>query len=192
MGRRKVVNRVVREHIGRDELLDFLRAGIALSVAVIAPNALRVFKPLITKESTWNRFYPSSIERHTMKLWRKGLVDVKETVDGFIVVITQKGITDVLRYDLDALSVKRPDTWDRKWRIVFFDLPATHEARNHFREKLISIGFFQMQKSVYVYPFPCEKEIQFLREVYSMPHSVKYAVVEKLENDEDLRHFFRL
>jgi hypothetical protein len=192
MGRRKLVSRNSREHIGKEELLDFLRAGIALSVAVAAPNALRIFKPWANTHKVWKRFYPSSIERHTMKLWRKGFVDVKETDQGFKVTITEKGETEVLKYDLENLTIATPDDWDGKWRMVFFDIPSGHENRNHFREKLLSLGFFQMQKSVYIYPFPCKKEIQYLREVYNMPHSVKFATVSWLENDDDLRRFFRL
>ena len=98
----------------------------------------------------------------------------------------------MLTYDIEQMAIERQDPWDGKWRMVFFDIPTGHEARNIFREKLISMGFFQMQKSVYVHPFPCTKQIRFLREVYEMPHDVKLAVIEHLENDDDLRHFFRL
>ena len=99
---------------------------------------------------------------------------------------------ELLKFDIEAMSIPRQNPWDGKWRMVFFDIPTSHKARNIFREKLISMGFFQMQKSVYVNPFPCAKQIKFLREVYEIPDSVKLAVIEHLENDEDLRKFFRL
>lgn len=189
MGRRK--RSVPKEQITKDVLLNLLKAGAALAVAVTAPNALRVLKPLI-EQPKWDKYYPSSIERHTMKLWRKGLVEVKETEAGYVVAITERGKRELLTYDIEQMAIERQNPWDGKWRMVFFDIPTGHEARNIFRENLISMGFFQMQKSVYVHPFPCTKQIKFLREVYEMPHSVKLATIEHLENDEDLRRFFRL
>lgn len=191
MGRRRVL-REPKEHITRDVLLNLLKVGAVLAVAVTAPGALRAFKPALSKEKRWRRYYPSSIERHTMKLWRKGFVEVKEQGGECVVVLSEKGKTETLRYDVEHMEIEEPGRWDGRWRMVFFDIPASHEERNHFREKLLSLGFFQMQKSVYVHPYPCDKEIKFLREIYHMPHSVKYAEVNWLENDEDLRRFFRL
>ena len=43
-----------------------------------------------------------------------------------------------------------------------------------------------------MYPYPCSKEIQFLREILKVPHEVKLATIEHLENDEDLREIFQL
>lgn len=191
MARRKRLKEP-KEHITRDTLLALLKAGAVLTVAFTAPNALRLLSPLVGEEKQWEQYYPSSIARHTLKLWRNGFVDVYETESGYVVKITEKGRTEILRYDLESMTIPKQEPWDRRWRMVFFDIPASHEARNIFRESLLSMGFFKMQKSVYVHPFPCRKQIQFLREVYDIPHSVKFATVDFLENDEDLRRFFRL
>jgi phenylacetic acid degradation operon negative regulatory protein len=43
--------------------------------------------------------------------------------------------------------------WDRKWRVVIFDIPEIDKkAREHLRQKLVSLGFGKLQKSVYVSP----------------------------------------
>ena len=77
--------------------------------------------------------------------------------------------------------------------MVFFDIDTGHNMeRRVLRNKLKELGFFAMQKSVYVFPYPCNKEIQYLREVYEIPHSVKLALVENMENDDDLRRIFHL
>ncbi|MEX2090899.1 MAG: CRISPR-associated endonuclease Cas2 [Candidatus Paceibacterota bacterium] len=50
--------------------------------------------------------------------------------------------------------------WDRKWRIIIFDIPQEfHNKRNQFRKKLKSSGFYMIQKSVFAFPYPCEKEL---------------------------------
>lgn len=180
-----------KDSITKEVLLSLLKAGLVLSVAMVAPNALRVLKPLGQKPKEWEEYYPSSIERVTLRLWRKGHVEVKEGRDGYTVVITEKGRSEVLKYDVEAMSIPRQKRWDGKWRMVFFDI-SEDKARQKFRETLRSMGFFPMQKSVYVQPFPCREQIEFLREVLSIPHYVKLATVESLENDADLRRFFRL
>jgi len=63
--------------------------------------------------------------------------------------------TSLLRYYKD-LGVK----WDNKWRLVIFDIPQEfHNKRNRFRKRLKSLGFYKIQKSVFVFPYPCENEL---------------------------------
>ncbi len=182
----------LKKYLTRENFLQLLKAGIVLTVAISAPNSLRFFKPLLQKRDPWNDYYPSSIESGLRRLWRKGFVKIIESRQGYQVSITNKGKTEILKFDLNAMSILKQVPWDGKWRMVFFDIPAGEKVRNIFRKRLKELGFFQMQESVYVCPYPCAKEIQFLREVYAIPHEVKLAVVEKLENDADLRRNFHL
>lgn len=184
---------VPKEHITKDIILDLLKTGLTIAVAMTAPNALKMFAHRDRRDGPWEQYYPSSVDRQLTRLWRKGFVDVREGPDGYTVSISEKGKTEVLRYDLDDMHVPQQRQWDGKWRMVFFDIPGKEESvRAGFRQHLKSMGFFQMQKSVYVHPFPCNKQVQFLREVYAIPHSVKLAVVDVLENDEDLRRIFHV
>ena len=172
-------------------VLALLKLGVVLSVAVVAPGAIASLQFLgknNTKEDT--RLYPSSTRRTVERLWRQGIVDVADTKDGYVVRLTEKGKKQTLSFDIDAMIIQNKKR-DGKWRMVF-DIPTSHEARHVFQRKLKSLGFFQMQRSVYVCPYPCEKEIKFLREVWEMPHNVKLATVERIENDGDLRRHFRL
>ena len=53
--------------------------------------------------------------------------------------------------------------WDRQWRIVIFDIPQElHRQRNNFRNKLKNLGFYMLQKSVFVLPYPCEEELGYI------------------------------
>ncbi len=184
--------KITKEHISRELLLNLLKAGAVLAVAVTAPNALRMVAPLTRKQGIWEDYYPSSIERTLKKLWRRGFVDVKEGANGYTVTITDKGQKEILRYDIESMSIPKQDSWDGNWRMVFFDISASDKARHVFRQHLKSLGFFPMQKSVYVYPYPCHKQIRYLREIYNIPHSVKLATLSWMENDEELRTFFRI
>src|SRR3989344_687845 len=61
-----------------------------------------------------------------------------------------------LQFNINKIEIKKPIKWDRKWRIVMFDIPEKLKGlrdslRLHFRE----IGMIELQKSVLVYPYPC-------------------------------------
>ena len=59
--------------------------------------------------------------------------------------------------------VLRDRNWDKKWRVVIFDIPELmRKQRDVFRAKLKSFGFYTFQKSVFVYPFDCQEELGFI------------------------------
>lgn len=183
----------VKIKINKRELLRILKAGTVLALAFVAPNAIKVLKDWVKEKDEWEDYYPSSIEKMTQKLLRKGMVEVVYKRDMPVVKITEKGKTEILRYDLENFSIEKPKKWDGKWRMVIFDFPVDYKKeRQIFWEKIKQLGFYQMQKSVYLYPFPCEKEIKYLREVLNVPHYVKLALITKIENEEELRKIFRV
>ena len=181
-----------KRHITNEILLSLLEAGVLLAVAIVAPGAVRMFKGFRRDES-WKDYHDSSVTRGVERLWRRGLVEVVETKEGCVVQITNEGKTEKLKFDIENMTIPVQGQWDGKWRMGFFDIFSTKDTvRREFRERLKGLGFYPMQKSVYVYPYPCSKEIQFLREILKVPHEVKLATIEHLENDEDLREIFQL
>ena len=56
-------------------------------------------------------------------------------------------------------------SWDRKWRVLIFDIPENVRwKRDALREKLKELGFGMIQKSVWVSPHPFESDIrQFIK-----------------------------
>lgn len=138
-------------------------------------------------------YYSGSVGNSVGRLRRKGLVEVLETEGGIEVKITDKGRTEVLKYRLGDLKLKPQGKWDKKWRLVLFDVPEdVRKKRNDLRVWLTRLGLRQLQKSVWVYPYPLDKEIRFLREVLGVPHAVKLITAEPIENDGELREIFDL
>ena len=98
-----------------------------------------------------------------------------------------------MRYSLDTLVIPTPQKWDKKWRLVIFDIPEKKRAgRNALRDKLRDCGFKEWQHSVFVYPYPCENEIDFIIEVFDLRPYVRYAEVTYLTNEAELRLSFNL
>lgn len=181
-----------RNEITKEILLGILKTGAVLGLALFAPGVLKVFKDFGGNDE-WKEYYPSSIEKVTKRLYRRGYVQVKYENDQPIVTITNKGKVEVLKYDLDKLEIKKMKNWDGRWRLVIFDIAEKYRnVRDLVRGKLKQIGFYQLQESVFIFPYPCEKEIKYVREVLEVPHSIKLIRADRVENDSDLRRIFQL
>lgn len=143
--------------------------------------------------SFWDEYYESSVRECVDKLLRKGKVEMRKVGGETEVRITDIGKTEIIKREMEKLGIVKPKKWDGKWRMVFFDVEELRRGRRDlFRRWLIKLGLRRMQKSVWVYPYPLEREIKFLREILEVPHDVKLVTAEIIENDKDLRDWFDL
>lgn len=59
--------------------------------------------------------------------------------------------------------------WDKKWRIAVFDIPEKEKkTRELLRRKLVSLGFGELQKSVYISPLDVLKDLKEMLENYGL------------------------
>ncbi len=174
------------------EILMFL-AGVGVVGLIIA------FPPAITGVAALvklgRRDYSSWGMRRTLKrLKKQKYVTIQEDGEGnTTVTITDRGMTRALSYKLDEMVIQKPKHWDGKWRVVVFDIPEKYKGlRDMFRMRLRQLGLCQLQESVYVSPYSCFDEVEFLRELYGVSFTVRYIVANRIEDDESLRHHFDL
>jgi len=57
---------------------------------------------------------------------------------------------------------------------------------------LKDIGFREIQKSVFVHPFPCLDEINFITEYFQLRNLVRYGEIVNISNEEELKLKFKL
>ncbi len=97
--------------------------------------------------------------------------------------------SSLLRYYKD-LGIK----WDGKWRVVIFDIPQElHNKRNRFRKKLKSHGFYMVQKSVFVFPYPCEDELASFCGELNISDYVNVISAENLGSvNDEVKKFFNI
>lgn len=106
--------------------------------------------------------------------------------------LTDKGKAKSLTYEFNALTLPKSKKWDKKWRLVLFDIPETKKKiRDALRRKLKALGFLEFQKSVFVYPYPCRDEINFILNFWAIPEHVHY-VEAPITSDHKLREHFRV
>lgn len=132
--------------------------------------------------------------RNIDRLNRQKWVTVTEKDDGTVTVrITENGMMHALTYELEKMALLKPKHWDKKWRLVIFDIPEKHKRlRDVFRMRLTQLGLYMLQESVFVSPTPCFDEVEFLRELYGVSFSVRYLLVERIEDDTFLKEHFKL
>lgn len=172
----------------RHAVLATLAGAGMLSVAVIAPNALKMLGP-ITRRMV--RYRESNVRRAFGRLCETGCVEVVATPNGTVARLTDKGRAELAR--TTPVSTSRPRRWDGKWRVVIFDIKeAKRRTRDRLREILKVQGFKELQHSVWVYPYPCEELHVLLKSELRVGKEVLYMVVEELENDGALREHFKL
>jgi len=110
---------------------------------------------------------------------------LSEFPDGMRVEITREGKRIVKQVDIAELVLPTPKTWDKKWRVIIFDVPNwKSKNRAAFREKIKELGFRLVQKSVWVYPHECREQIMILRKFYDIEKYVTYLEATHSE-DED-------
>jgi len=108
------------------------------------------------------------------------------------ITLTNRTRAYLLKRQFKILSIKCSGRWDRKWRIVLFDVPEQlRNKRDVLRSKLKSIGFLEFQKSTFVYPFPCKDEINFIINFLEIPEHV-YYIEAPIAPDDILRKSFKL
>lgn len=178
-------------------VLSLLGMGVTIAAALIAPKAasalISTFSQGENPWKDWKKFNLSYLRQTLRRLQKQKMVEIKDVNGKQQITITQKGKTRILEYSLDELEITKPKAWDKKWRVIIYDIPNKRKyLQELMREALKNLGFFAIQESVYVIPYPCYKEIEFLREYYRVGPYIKYLLVSKLEDDSVYKTYFGL
>lgn len=105
--------------------------------------------------------------------------------------LTPKGEKKLQNILIDEIVIKTPRSWDGKWRLVMYDLPVRfNKARNAFRWKLKDLGFFQFQKSAWIYPYSCEREILFVADFFGVRKYIEILEIDKILDDRKIKVYF--
>ncbi len=105
--------------------------------------------------------------------------------------MTEKGERKLQFYKITEKEKNKK--WDGKWRVVIFDVwEKTRSKRDLLRIEIKNFGFIQLQRSVWIYPYPCEEFVELLKTDLAFGKNIRYMVVEKLDHDEGLRKYFKL
>lgn len=169
-------------------------AGPLVVYSLTVSNAAKILKPLLKWRKNWDKIDRRLIYNAIRRLNQKRLIKMTEKNNKLYMEITDNGKRLIRDFDYDNLELPKPKTWDKKWRLVIFDIPENKNKERHALSiKLKDLGFYPLQKSNFIYPYDCQDEIDFVCEFLSINRYVNYCLVESLGKREgDLRQFFNL
>jgi len=170
----------VIKYTTKDFLLNFLDLSIVLMEVFSVDKAYRVS---LSHYRKWREEDKKKFDELFRSLKHRGFI--KEDNQKQEIELTGKAVGNLRKYCLEIIEVPKQKVWDGKFRIVIFDVPEKRKiGREVLRRKLKELGFEKLQGSVYVHPYPCKKEIDWIRRNYELESYVLYLEVEYLDESE--------
>src|SRR3989304_4096093 len=130
----------------QQKLLLLLMGGLTLS---LSRNPRQYFRTLKAIGKGYAEIERQALKNAIVDLYRSKMLEQKENNDGSLtIVLTENGKRKALTYQIDEMKIKKAPKWDKKWRIVLFDIPEKKnkviEAISHH---LKNLNFFDIQKN---------------------------------------------
>ena len=133
-----------------------------------------------------------SIHSKFYTLKKAGLIK-KRGADTFS--LTPRGQKEAFWSALDAklvLHAPHRQKWDGYWRIIFFDIPEKkRRLRDDLRQILKTLGFKELQRSVWVTPYKIPELLNELLWEEKIKHYTRFITVKEIDYDRDLKKHFK-
>ncbi len=172
-------------------MLLLLLAGLALGLTRSPKKHWWILKQIPKELAKENR---QALQRAINSLYISHLIKEKNNANGSTtLILNENGKKKALRFNIEKMEIKKPATWNGKWHIVIFDIPEKlKKLRDSLRLHFQEMGLIELQKSVLVYPYPCNKEIEFILELYNARKYVRFILAEEIDNELHLLKKFNL
>ena len=180
-----------RVHYVRQTVLGVIGVAGILSVAMVAPNVFQVLPHIMGKQR-----YKLAFQTQTAigRLVVKGHIRFVRKDGKRHVEITEAGRRALALEEAKAAklaSTKR--RWDKRYRMVIFDIPERRRGvRERLRRLMRECGFLPIQKSVWLSPYDCEELIALVKAELRIGKDVLYVIVDIIENDGWIKKHFGL
>ena len=108
-------------------------------------------------------------------------------------VLTENGKTKALQFNIETMAINKPELWDKKWRMILFDIPkGKDKEREAFRAMLKRLGFMQYQKSAFILPYECKNEVEYVSEFFRLRPFVRLVEIHWLDDELAFKEKFGL
>jgi len=184
-----------------DEVADtasaLLLAVLSVGSVVLSGSIQPGLVSLLGKSRRSKKYTQAQVKNAFYNSKKRKLIEIVRISDDVIEVrLTNKGRHRMKEFSFNALRIEKPRHWDKKWRMLIFDIPTKpaiyNQARNALRGKIKELGFYQLQKSVWVYPYECEDEILLIAELYRVQKHIEIITAEKVLHEDLLKKHFTL
>lgn len=169
--------------------LGLLLVGGGLIAITVAPGlgmALKLVDPNPRKAA-------DKLERALRRLIEDGSVEKSGHGNKKRYRITPTGEQKLARLRFAEYTLPKPKKWSGVWWVVCFDIPEVDKyVRTTFQTKLSSLGFYRLQNSVFVHPYPCKEFIALANQAFGLEKCVRLIAATNIDNEPYLLKFFQL
>lgn len=172
-----------------DKIMLALLAGFVIPAVLTSPYAgYAIVHGLIR-----HYFRKYDFNREVTRLRKRGYVALTKTEQGWLVKLLPKGRTRAKQIAIENIKLPKSKTWDGKWRLFSFDIPEEYRgARNMLRRKIKSLGCYNIQRSLFAYPYDCREELTQIAKYYKVDQYTIFAEVVNMDLHKELKKHFNL
>lgn len=179
----------------KEIILKLLGVSLIVGGSIAFPNLPIVLGSIIklVNEIKETEIPVSKIKRVLKKLVKKEIIYIEENNNEIYVHIKKTFNTTILKYSIKSLLEfkLKGKKWIGKWFLVFFDVPEEERIkRDYLRKFLNKLGFYPYQKSVYLFPYECESEINLIKKIVEGGKYMKYIVADQIEDEDKIKKYF--
>ena len=122
-------------------------------------------------------------------LKRRGYMQSIKKKNKIAYKLTKKGKRSATQLAINKMIQNK--NWDKKWRILIFDIPETRRSfRDNLRKSLIDIGFYQLQKSVWIFPYDVKDYLYDIIPGFREGDWFQYIEAGKISSEDKLKKRF--
>ncbi len=179
-----------KSQIVKDILSWILIAGL-ITLAATSPYFVI---NLLKGHKKWQKYPRRKVSDAFYRLRKEGLIKISQHNHQIFISLTPRGKARAGTFQIDSLKIPTPKRWDKKWRMLIFDIEELRKIyREALRGKLKQLGFYPLQKSVWVHPFDCQAEMDLLKDFFGLSDAeFKLIIAETIGDDKHVKKFFNL
>lgn len=165
---------------------------LVLAASILAPQLPYFLIKAALKKKFKTNYNHKQIRNSVNYLRRKKFVAYQREENKWKLILTKLGKKKLNEEKIAQIKIPS-QSWDGQWRLLSFDIPEDNKpAREAFRRKLKELGFFHFQRSVFILPYECEKEINQITDYLNISSNVHLITAKRFKSDHGLIKRFNL
>jgi DNA-binding transcriptional regulator PaaX len=182
-----MIQKIKKEQRLSIKILKILGIGLGITaVSILAPHLPYVLLKAYIQQKLRKSYSKNQMHNSFKYLRRKKFIAFEYKENKIRVILTKLGRQHLNKIAFEEIKIQ-PVEWDGRWRLLTFDIPEYKKsARQTFRRRIKELGFFHFQRSVFIFPYPCEKEINEMAKLLEIRSYVHVIACDRFVRDQYL------
>lgn len=165
------------------DILTILGTTGFIAASLLMPGLPKILNPSYKKhQERWGHFNKRILWANLRRLQKSGVIEESDQDGEIFFKLTEKGKLKLFKYRLEDLELNQKK-WDRKWRLVAYDIPKGKKNQAEAFRTLL-------KKMSWLTPYSCSNEIEFLKGLYNLTDHVTILIISKIEGESEYRRYF--